>query len=156
MSNSLHTASEPASFRFRYRVDDPASHPSDIVALAERLDAFLAERGATAGERHALHLAVEELLTNLVKYGGGEHVAPLEAEGVVDLDDGAIRLTLEDTGGRFDPSSLSAPDIGEALLDRPVGGLGLFTLFQMFQSFDYRYENGRNVGVWTLRREGAE
>lgn len=157
MSNPLRISSGSTSLDFRYRVDDPASNPGDVVVLAERLDAFLAERGASTGERHALHLAVEELLTNLAKYGGSEgRAAPLEAEGAVTIADDAIRLTLRDNGGPFDPTTLAPPDTDDGLLDRPLGGLGLFTLFQTFHSFAYRLEDGCNVGTWTLRRGGGE
>lgn len=145
-------------FRFVMRFANPASMPDDVALLAGRCAHFLGCAGAAADEANAVEIALEELLTNIAKFGaGGENPPPLlAAEGAVEVEAGAIRLVLSDNGSRFDPAGHPQPDVDAPPERRPVGGLGLHMLFQMFDRHEHRWENGRNINVWTLRRKNRE
>jgi anti-sigma regulatory factor (Ser/Thr protein kinase) len=107
------------------------------------MDAFF--DGAGIDERHRLPMqfAVEELFTNLVKYGvGGTRriVLGLKREPsrlVVSLTDFDVP--------RFDIREVADVDVHRDLSDRKPGGLGIHLLKRMVDDVDYEYRDGRST-----------
>ncbi len=99
-------------------------------AAAHRLD------GETV---FAMNLAVEELFTNMVKYGGGDDTV------FVDLDVRGDDLVIElvHPGARaFDPTASAPVDARQSLDEREPGGIGLHLVRAMMDGVAYRHENG--------------
>ena len=115
--------------------------------LARRLDAFAARHDLAADVRRDLHLAVDEIVNNIVR-----NAQPRHPEVTVHLavDDSALQIRIVDDGAAFDPRSKAAPDITLGLEDRPIGGLGIFLVRQVMEDVDYRRSRGKNR--LTLRR----
>ncbi len=157
-TDTLSTAGDGTRFRFALRCEDPAAVPDDIARLAERCAPFLDGAGADPEEANAVQIALEELLTNVAKFGAGDAdpPQPLDAEGEVEVGAESIRLVLSDNGLPFDPSGRAPPDLEEDVESRPVGGLGLYMLFRMFDRHEYRRVDGRNVNVWMLGRQKGQ
>jgi anti-sigma regulatory factor (Ser/Thr protein kinase) len=87
-----------------------------------------------------LTLFVEELISNVIKYGdrGGKRLAiRLSVHWMV----GTVRLLLEDDGHPFDPLSLPAPNLEGDLDSRPAGGLGI----DLVQQISYRRHGTLNA-----------
>ncbi len=65
-------------FRFTLRCGNSASMPTHIALLAERCARFLDRTGAGAEEANSVQTALEELLTNIAKFGAaGENPPPI-------------------------------------------------------------------------------
>ncbi|MDR3077504.1 MAG: ATP-binding protein [Planctomycetota bacterium] len=151
MPNRIDSAGEGDCFRASLAFAAPEAAPADVARLNEGFAAFLEERGAASEEANALQIALEELLTNLAKFGaapGTTVSVNLEAR----LESGKISLAVSDDGVPFDPSALPPPPLEADPMQRPVGGLGVFMLRRMFDDLSYSRENGLNRSVWTLRR----
>lgn len=92
---------------------------------------------------YQMTLVLDELVTNTISYGG---IIP--SDGPIRVEfmaaDGVLEIVLSDPGKRFDPRNAPAPDSGQALEDRQIGGLGVHLVRSMVNSFDYDYEAGRN------------
>jgi anti-sigma regulatory factor (Ser/Thr protein kinase) len=58
---------------------------------------------------------------------------------------GALRLEVSDSGRVFNPLEVPMPDLSAGLVDRPIGGLGLFLVRSLTDSLAYQRENGRNT-----------
>jgi len=58
--------------------------------------------------------------------------------------DDSLETTIEDDGVAFDPLQAPAPDIGAALADRAVGGLGIHFVKNLMSSVDYERVGGHN------------
>jgi serine/threonine-protein kinase RsbW len=138
----------------------------DALVLPGTLDALdpIAQYVVAAAERagldqkasYRLRLAVDELATNMVVHGYQE--ANLSGDLTVEasLDDGALRVTIEDTARPFDPRTRLNPDhIDKPLDERPIGGLGIFLVMRSVDSFDYQYVDGRNRYVLTMKQPAA-
>lgn len=116
------------------------------------VEKFAAEQGLAPDDRARTLIVVEELLTNLSKYGypsgrevNGTAEVALELEGT--------RLTIEfgDDGQPFDPFGTTAPDFSQSAETRPVGGLGLYMVRKLADEASYSRRNGRNIVRLTRR-----
>ncbi|MDR1519492.1 MAG: ATP-binding protein [Planctomycetota bacterium] len=154
MSNPLSVAEEPGCFRFQMAFPDAAAAAKDIAGLGESLIAYLGKRGMSSGNINSLHIAMEELLTNLAKFGrsGADSDGTVRVEGAVELGESEIVFRLKDNAGPFDPNAAPLPAIDADPMERSVGGLGIYMLFQMFKELRYRREAAGNVSEWVLER----
>jgi len=107
--------------------------------------------GLTARESHDVLLALEELLANVLAHGL-DPGAP--GEVAVELVAGARRLraVFADTGKAFDPTRLPPPDLGAALAERPIGGLGVHLVRELFERVEHRRAGRWNRLVLSRRR----
>ena len=99
----------------------------------------LGERG-----RFVLHLAVEELFTNMVKYNAG---AGRRVELRVEVETDRVRVDLVDPDtDPFDPTRFPLVDTSAPMAERKRGGLGLHLIRSMADGLDYHYR-GREMTV---------
>jgi serine/threonine-protein kinase RsbW len=116
---------------------------SPLMRAIEDLDSRLEQGGASAEARYLVQLAVEELGTNIIKYGyddQGQHFIHLSA--VPEKD--AYRICLEDDGHEFNPCLSPEPDPNLNIEDRKPGGWGL-SLVRRLTTMEYERAGGRNV-----------
>ena len=109
----------------------------DVFAF---LDEEMGELRISPEAAYAINLAVEELFTNMVKYGVGS------------VDDISLSLTREknrltiqlvDHGvGMFDPMSADEIDTSIPLEQRKIGGLGIHLVRNMVDDVQYSYADG--------------
>ncbi|PWU18558.1 MAG: ATP-binding protein [Verrucomicrobia bacterium] len=122
---------------------------SEIPAANEAASRWLAERAAPAAADYFTNLAIEELVTNCIKYGyddSAEHFIEVE----VKLCPDELVVTVTDDGRPFNPLEAPEPDIALPVADRPVGGLGIHLLRRMSDRMDYARSDGKNL--LTLRK----
>jgi len=129
----------PPQLRMRF-----AGRQSALNRLLDRFHVFAAaQRLPTAAERD-VHLALDEIVSNVIRYGGTAKRAPsVEVRAAIAGD--MLRVEVVDDGRAFDPLS-SAPD---AIVDgppseRPIGGLGIHLTTTLMDRVKYRRTNGRN------------
>ena len=111
---------------------------------ALELDAFSEAHGVSFEAKWPFHVALDEVLSNIVKYGlaGGDAQRQIDLE--LTLEGGVLELTVEDDTAAFDPLSAPAPDLTLPLEERPVGGLGITILKGLMDSVEYGRHQGRN------------
>ena len=98
-------------------------------------------------------LAVEELFTNMVKYGTGSTAAVRVSVGAID---GGVEVTLIDQGVEpFDITRSPDVDIDAPIEEREPGGLGLHLIRRMADSVEYAYTKENRQSRITLRITGA-
>ena len=111
---------------------------SDLLDWAER---FFEAAHIPADHRFGVQLGLEELFTNLVKYGDGNH--PIEVELV--RRDTLLLASLTDRDVEpFDPTAAPDADTTLPLDARRPGGLGLHLVRRVVDRVDYTYENRRS------------
>jgi len=132
----------------RLSVRADAEAPRQVGMFAE---AFMREAGVSGDDIARVLIALEELVSNLVKYGYPAEAARGSVAVTLQLADDRLRATLIDDGRPFDPFALPAPDLDAPLDARPVGGLGLHIVKTMMDETDYRREDGRNVTTFVRR-----
>jgi len=126
---------------------------SDRAEL-EKLEGFTADFAAKAGlsdkDLFALQIVVEELVTNVIDYGGvpaGEHAVRVE----LSAESGELLIHLVDRGKEYNPLSREDPDVTLPAEQRPIGGLGVHFCKKLTDAQEYERRDGCNV--LTLRKK---
>jgi anti-anti-sigma factor len=129
------------------------SELAELARAAAFVNAFCAGLPASTGDVSALHLAAEELITNVITHGYGEGrrgPVTLTLESIVP---DRVRLTVSDEADAYNPLANPAFDTGMPLEARPVGGLGIHLVRQLMDACVYERREERNV-FGTERRLG--
>jgi len=116
---------------------------SEIPAANESASRWLADRSAPPAADYFAHLAIEELVTNCIKYGyddSAEHIIEIELK----LSGRDLLLTVTDDGHPFNPLELPEPNTHLPVEDRPIGGLGIHLLKKMSDRMAYARTDGKN------------
>jgi len=127
---------------------DVPNRIEDATAAAAAAGHHLRRQGVAGTAAHAAHFAIEEMLTNTIKYGHPAHPSRLSVEIVPD----SVVVRIEDDGQEFDPSKSPAPPLPANPDERAPGGLGIHIVRQMISSIAYTRRDGRNHLVLTIAR----
>jgi serine/threonine-protein kinase RsbW len=128
----------PTSFTCRFPNNLPALSHATNQAMA-----FLARHGVGGPAAYAINLAIEEMATNVLKYGyddTAEHLIGLQAE----VQPHKVALVLEDDGHEFNPLLAAPPDLSLSLDEREPGGLGICLVRQFSERVNYERQDGKN------------
>ncbi len=150
------TLEELASNEMAGRISDRLEPGDETLALSiagthDGIQQLLREAQAFAG-RHAslaavqadLGVVLDEVVSNIVKYGYGAGPSRPVDVGLA-LEDGVLRVEIVDQAAAFDPLARPAPDTAQSLEERPIGGLGIHIVKQLMDDVRYRREGGKNV-----------
>jgi serine/threonine-protein kinase RsbW len=114
-----------------------------LPALMDAIEAHLAAAGAPLTAIAPVLIALDEVMANVVDYGGEGGASPL-VEVAVRVSDGRIAVEVSDDGRPFNPVDAATPDTRGALEERPIGGLGIHLVKTLMDTVDYQHSGGRN------------
>lgn len=123
----------------------------ELIGAMERAGQFFKENGVGDETTYAANLAIEEMTTNIIKYGYDDtaiHEILLRAE----IQPGRLVLLLEDDGHEFDPLKASEPNIDLPLEERAIGGLGIHLVRRFVQQMRYERRDSHNRLTIEIRR----
>ncbi len=128
---------------------DFARNFDSLSAIYEFAENIFAARDVEQAIRFPVHLALEELFTNMVKYN-----PDTDSEIGVDIavNGGGVTVTLtEDDVDEFDVTRPRKVSLGAPLENRTPGGLGLHLLQNIVDTLQYEYHDRRSSVVFTKR-----
>lgn len=126
------------------------SEAAALPCLIDFVEDFTRRHDLPQIERSRLLLVLEELFTNVIKYGRAEDAVATTIGVTLALEGGELTIEFNDDGPPFDPLIAALPDLERPIADRPIGGLGLHILRSLVDHARYRREGDRNYLV--LRR----
>jgi len=119
--------------------------PATLDSLA-RISEFITDATTRVGlDEHGawqVQLAVDEAATNIIQHGY-DQAAPGEIELQWRVEDDRLMVTLRDSGRRFNPDDVPAPDITSPLEERQAGGLGLYLMGQLMDTVEFTFGDPR-------------
>lgn len=122
----------------------------ELSRVAAQMTSFLEEHDTPPAAVFAANLAVEEIVTNTIKYGLFPEAHPGISIAVSLLDD-EVAVVIEDAAAAFDPFAVETPDTTAPLAERPVGGLGIHLVRNMLDTYSYERQGHRNIIRLTKR-----
>ena len=99
--------------------------------------------GLDQKRKFGLMVAIEEAFVNVC------HYSYPAGEGEVELDCGSEEASfvveIKDRGAEFNILTLPEPDTTSEIMDREIGGLGVFFIRKLTDDLTYRRDNNRNI-----------
>jgi len=122
---------------------------SSLSELSRFVADFLTHHGLSPSNAYDLDLILEELFTNVLKYGSGRD------EVLVGLtrDDSLITIAVRefDATKAYDITRAPEPDLTRPIAERPVGGLGIHMVRQLAETIRYEYKD--RVSTTTITKK---
>lgn len=116
---------------------------------AETFDRFRAAHGVPFTAAWKLQVALDEALSNVVRYAyAGRAAADIDLEFV--FQRGIVTVMVIDSGPRFNPLDSAAPQTDLPLESRAPGGLGIAFIRSLTDEARYEWRDGRNVLTMAL------
>ena len=112
---------------------------------------FLEDHGVEGQAVYRINLAMEELITNTIKFGYADYDSH-NIDIALEVGDEDVIATIQDDGREFDPIAQKEVDLNIPLEDRRIGGLGIHLLKKLLDSIEYRREGHRNIISIRTRR----
>jgi serine/threonine-protein kinase RsbW len=117
---------------------------SELEQFEQILTDFGRRQGLAPKVMHDLHLAVEEILTNIISYAytdNREH----EIRVRLSAQPKEVRAEMEDDGEPFNPLEAPEPDTAKPLEERTIGGLGIHLVRKLTDGLEYKRQGDRNL-----------
>ena len=115
------------------------NQPNALQSLKQELELTLFAELKHSTLRATILLVIDELVSNLLKYGFSA-AAHQRSYLNVAFDDDWLEIELKDNGHRFNPLLQPQPNLlGKELSDRQVGGLGLYLVLKMMDETHYEW-----------------
>jgi serine/threonine-protein kinase RsbW len=123
-------------------------HLDALSSLYEFTEGILEAHDIAEGIRFPVHLAMEELFVNMVKYNP-DVSTDIQVDVTLTADQ-PVRVSLVDDGGvEFDVTAARPVNIDAPLEDRIPGGLGIHLIQSLVDTLEYEYQDGRGEVIFT-------
>lgn len=116
---------------------------NEIPRLNEMLADYAENKGMSEELVFQIRLALEEMITNTIKYGydGAErHIISI----IVEIDQNKLTIEVEDDANPFNPMDHEPRNLSGDMEDWDIGGLGIHMVKQLMDDIEYRREAGVN------------
>jgi serine/threonine-protein kinase RsbW len=124
-----------------------------LEAIADYVAKVAAAAGLDDKTSYRLHLAVDEIVTNVIAHGYDTAEITGVLELWADIDEKTLSIWIEDTGRTYDPRQYRRPhDLGLPPDQRRVGGLGVYLALQSVDRFHYERVGNRNRHTLIVER----
>jgi anti-sigma regulatory factor (Ser/Thr protein kinase) len=115
----------------------------DLGRLLTIFQEFAAIQRIPVAVRREAHLALDEILSNVIYYGSPTK-RPCQIRVEATLSRGVLRLCVTDDGRPFNPLSAPEPDTSRPVTERALGGLGIAIVKKTMDRVQYSRRHGRN------------
>jgi anti-sigma regulatory factor (Ser/Thr protein kinase) len=123
---------------------------ADLATVRDNLERIAAELGVPSKPLMQLQVALDEIASNVIKYGWpdcGNHAIRVRITGHRDR----IEVEIVDDGRAFDPRLAPPPESSPVSRRRRPGGVGIHMAKQLVDRIEYERIEGRNRTVVTKR-----
>lgn len=124
-----------------------------LESLMNATTNFLEDQEVDAQSVYRINLALEEMITNIIKHGYDDYESH-EIHVTIQVLDYEIVGIIEDDGHEFDPLGESEKNQSIALQERPIGGMGIH-LIKKLLTMTYQREAKKNILEIRTQRAGA-
>ncbi len=119
---------------------------SEIRVLSNTVKEFCEENSLSGEVTHDIHLALEEIFSNIVFYGfqdQDEHQIAISFS----LKDNTLILEIKDDGIPFNPLESKTLDLEIPIEERETGGMGIHVARGLVDEIEYFRKQNKNILV---------
>ncbi|MCX6893184.1 MAG: ATP-binding protein [Verrucomicrobia bacterium] len=116
---------------------------AELSRVTQEAVQFIEARGVGEQASYIANLAIEEMVTNTLKYGYDD-TAVHQILLRIEVHHAAVVLVIEDDGHEFDPLKAAEPDLNTPTEQRAPGGLGIHLVRKLAERLEYQRCDGRN------------
>ncbi|MCI0443347.1 ATP-binding protein [bacterium] len=127
---------------------------AELETLTEEIFNYYLQNGISEGASYEIRLALEEAISNTIKYGYEDqqvHTIYVRAG----FEDNRILLEIEDDANAFNPLEAATPDLSLPLEKRPIGRLGIYLMRTVMDEIDYKRVGTKNILRMTKLRTSS-
>ena len=117
----------------------------NIPAVTEFVEGQLEKIGCPMKTVIQFNIAVDEIYSNIVKYGYPKTPGPVTVSVIEKEDPHIVCLRFADEGIPYNPLTNQDPDVTLSADERNIGGLGIYMVKNTMDDVRYKYENGQNI-----------
>lgn len=132
------------------------AHWNSLDALVAFVDAIDREELLAADQAFVLRLVIEEIVTNLIKYGYDEAAIEGLVEVKCTMANDTLAITIRDRGRPFDPRDLPEPDMSDDVQQRVVGGLGIYLVRELVDEIVYHHDAASGWNELVIHKRHAD
>ena len=114
----------------------------DYRVFNDDFNTFLDINAVDNGGNFALNVAVEELITNIIKFNPVNRVVDIVV--ALRITAQTLEISIKDNAGAFDINLAEKPDFSRNIAEIKIGGLGLELVKNLFDSCEYTYVQNNN------------
>jgi anti-sigma regulatory factor (Ser/Thr protein kinase) len=123
-----------------------ARNEAALAELSASVDRTLEEHHLPMKATFAVQLAIDEFVSNILKFGSGDRSDNDIAIRLV-FEDDRVAVEIEHEGDQFNPLERTNPVLDQSLEERQIGGLGIHLTRNTMDECKYSYRDGRNLMV---------
>lgn len=112
-----------------------------IDPVLEALEGESADKKAS----YQLHLALEEVLVNVVSYAYDGKDGDVSISYDIDKPNRLVKIIIKDSGKEFDPTKAEDPNLEGDAKQRKIGGLGIYIVKNIVDDIKYSRIENQNV-----------
>ncbi len=119
---------------------------SEMRVLSNTVKEFCEENSLSGEVTHDIHLALEEIFSNIVFYGfqdQDEHQISISFS----LRNNTLVLEIKDDGIPFNPLESKTPDLEIPIEERDLGGMGIQIVRGLVDEIEYFRKQNKNILV---------
>jgi anti-sigma regulatory factor (Ser/Thr protein kinase) len=117
---------------------------AEIEPLTESILSYCKENGIDESACYEVRLALEEAISNTIKYGYDDD-KPHTISVRVGFENRELILQIEDDANEFNPLEAPAPDLSLPVEQKPIGRLGIYLMRSIMDEVDYRRVGAKNI-----------
>ncbi len=121
-----------------------AAEMHNLPQLREHVIACAAASDLPGEKLSKVELVMEELLVNIIEYAYPDSAGDIEINCHTDSSQ-TLHIMLADWGNPFNPIEKEDPDLNQGLMDRKIGGLGIYFAKQMADDLQYERNGDKNI-----------
>lgn len=92
-----------------------------------------------------INMVIDEIFGNISRYAFNNEGGMVNILSWLEEDPLRLNIKFIDNGIPFNPLEVGEPDITSSINNRKIGGLGIFIVKSMVDSFVYKYNHNCNV-----------
>ena len=134
----------------------------ELPAVLENLPRFISfatdrarEQEFTPARTLEVELVLEEALVNVMEYAYPDRTGTMTLVAKPESGDG-LRFEIRDRGATFDPLEREAPDLETGIMERQIGGLGIFLMKELADEIFWQRQNNENCLTIIFKQRHAQ